>query len=401
MSSVHSAKKVLFISPQPFFQWRGSPIRVRFVLKSLGQSGHRVDLLTLPFGEDQEITNVRIIRVVNLFRADNVPIGPSLLKLGFDFILLYKAVSLLRKQEYDVIHGIEEAGFMAVFLGRIFGQKAVFEKHSDPFSYRKGIVKNLFLSLYAAVENRVIKRADLIICTGTGLSQQVHNMGTGQPVHTIFDMPSSIQEADPDKTARIGQQLRSHADEILVIYVGSFAVYQGVDLMFAAMPGVLNGSDRVRFVIIGGSPDQIKTRQGQLKEQGLDKRVTFVGVVPPDELPDYLAASDICLSPRYSGVNTPLKVLDYYKAGRAVVATDIPSNQVILTETTALFSRPEPDSFADQILVLAGNPDLRQRLGINGRHLYEQKYSFAAFQKRLECGYAVLENTSEMKGQNK
>jgi glycosyltransferase involved in cell wall biosynthesis len=281
---------------------------------------------------------------------------------------------------------------MAVFLARLFGKKAVFEKHSDPFSYRKGIIKNLFLSLYAAVENRVIKRADLIICTGTGLSQQVHTMGTGQPVHTIFDMPSSIREADPDKTARIGQRLRSNADEILVIYVGSFAVYQGVELMFAAMPGVLNGSDRVRFIIIGGSPDQIKTRREQLKEQGLDKRVTFVGVVPPDELPDYLAAADICLSPRHSGVNTPLKILDYYKAGRAIVATDIPANQIILNETTALFSRPDPDSFADQILALALDPDLRQLLGTNGRHLYEQKYSFAAFQKRLEHGYAVLDN---------
>ncbi len=113
-------REILLISPQPFFQWRGSPIRVRFVLKSLSESGHAVDLLTLPFGEDEQIANVRIIRAPNLFRARRIAIGPSPLKLGFDLILFCKAAALLRRRRYDLIHGIEEAGFIALLLARLF-----------------------------------------------------------------------------------------------------------------------------------------------------------------------------------------------------------------------------------------------------------------------------------------
>jgi glycosyltransferase involved in cell wall biosynthesis len=391
MPPTSSKKHILFISPQPFFQWRGSPIRVRFVLNSLGESGHSVDLLTLPFGEDEEIPNVRIIRVANLFGAKNIAIGPSLLKLIFDVTLFFKAFFLIRKNSYDVIHGIEEAGFIAVILAKIFKLKAVFEKHSDPFSYRNGFLKNLFLSVYAALETMIIKRADLVICTGPGLARQVNGMGTKCPVHTIYDMPSSKVEARPEKTTEIGRQLRSHSDEILVTYVGSFAIYQGIDMLFEAIPIVNKSSERVHFVIIGGSPKEIEQRRHEVEEQGVADWVTFLGIIDPDELPDYLSASDICVAPRQSGANTPLKILDYYKAGRAIVATDVPSNQVILNETTALFSRPNATSFAENILKLVRDRELRERLGANGRLLYDQKYNFLAFQKRLENGYAELD----------
>jgi glycosyltransferase involved in cell wall biosynthesis len=394
MQSVKHNKHILFISPQPFFQWRGSPIRVRFVLKSLSESAHKVDLLTLPFGQDEQIPNVRIIRVANFFGFKDITIGPSLPKLFFDLLLLFKAVSLVRRHRYDVIHGIEEAGFIAVLLAKLFGLKAIFEKHSDPLSYRGGYIKNLLLSVYAAVETLAIKQADLIICTGPGLSRQVIDMGTESPVHTISDMPSSMVEARPEKTAEIGQQLRKRPGEILVTYVGSFAIYQGVDMMFETIPIVCKActsSDQVRFVIIGGSDDEISRHRQELEQQGAADQVTFLGIIAPDVLPDYLAASDILIAPRCSGVNTPLKILDYYKAGRAVVATDVPSNQIILNKNTALFASSNADSFAEQILKLASDRELRQELGRNGRQLYEQKYNVTAFQKRLEAGYAELD----------
>ncbi len=382
---------ILFISPQPFFQWRGSPIRVRFVLKALGESGHHVDLLTLPFGEDEQIDNVRIIRVANVFGTKNIAIGPSLLKLGFDVILFFKAIALLRRNKYDIIHGIEEAGFLAVILAKLFRISAVFEKHSDPFSYRRGMIKNFVLSMYTAVEAFTVQHVDLVISTGPGLTAQVLKMGARCPVHTIFDMSSSKVEADPVKTAVIREQIRENLDEILVTYVGSFAVYQGIDLMFETIPLVRAESTRIRFVIIGGTSEEIADRKKVLEKQGVAEKVTFLGKVAPDELPNYLAASDILLAPRLSGVNTPLKILDYFKSGRAIVATDVSANQSILNEATAVFAQPNAASLAEKILQLAVDEDQRNHIGHNGKWLYEQKYNFAAFQRRIEEAYGELD----------
>ena len=72
--------RVLLISPQPFFQWRGSPLRVRFNAQALAELGYQVDLLTMPVGGDLEIPGVTLHRGPNLLRVKNLAIGPSVAK---------------------------------------------------------------------------------------------------------------------------------------------------------------------------------------------------------------------------------------------------------------------------------------------------------------------------------
>lgn len=383
-------KRILFISPQPFFQWRGSPIRVKFVLQSFSELGYQVDLLTLPFGEDVHFPNVDIHRVPNLFGVKNVAIGPSAVKALFDIVLLVKAISLLRKHPYDVIHGIEEGGFLALVLSRLFKTKTVFEKHSDPSSHSKGRLRNAILSLYAAIEGFTARRADLVIGTGPGLAEQVRRMGPKGEVVAIFDIPSSLAEATEATTQDTANTLRQQENEILVTFVGSFAIYQGIDLLFEAAEIVLREHSNIRFVIIGGSDDEITQRRAKLALNKLDTQVTFVGKIAPDALPDFLSASDMLLVPRHTGVNTPLKVLDYFKAGRAIVATNVASNRLILDDTTAAFANATARDYADKIIELAENKTRRDQLGENGHLQYQQKYNFKTFKSLLDKAYQTL-----------
>ena len=216
-------------------------------------------------------------------------------------------------------------------------------------------------------------------------------MGTSTRAFHIFDIPSSLAEANADIAVDIRKELQQHADETLVTFVGSFAVYQGVDLMFSAIPHVLEQTAAVRFVVIGGSEQEIEQRKKLLAEQGVAAHVTFLGKVPPDSLVNYLAASDILLSPRVSGVNTPLKILDYMKVGRAILATDVESNRLLVDETTAVLAPPEPKPFAAAVSSLATDPEKRNILGKAGRKLYETRYNFQQFRQRLNDCYAYVE----------
>jgi len=385
-------QKVLLISPQPFFQWRGSPIRVGFNVQALVEAGYHVDLLTLPIGIERQIPGADVIRVANPLGLKNIAIGPSVAKIFFDLLILFKGLALIRKNKYVMIHGIEETGIIAVMLAWLNGAKSIFEKHSDPYSYRGGFFKNWLLSCYAAVERLTVRLADGVICTGTGLVDQVKAMKSAAPTFHIFDIPSSLVEASPAKTSHIRKELQRNKEEVLVCFVGSFAVYQGVELMFAAIPKVIENCRQVRFVIIGGTTKEIKNWKNHFRELGILDKLTFQGKVPPDDLPDYLAAADILLSPRGSGVNTPLKLLDYFKAGCAIVATDIPSNKVILNEDNSILSSPDPLSFAEAIVTLVRDREKRKKLGANGRNLYRTQFNFREYQLELQFCYQQVLN---------
>jgi len=387
---VSDAPRILLISPQPFFQWRGSPLRVRFNAMALAESGYAVDLLAMPVGDDLSIPGVALHRAPNILGVKNLAIGPSLPKAVLDIALFAKAAALARRHDYAVFHGIEDAGPSAPFPARRHCARMVFEKHSDPASYKKGFIRNLVMAGYRRVERFSLRRADAVIATGPALAEQARRTAPGTPVHHIFDIPSSLVEPDPERTRRARARLGIPTDGVLALYVGSFAVYQGIDLLFQSIPPALAAHPGLRFAVIGGSSGQIAARRAQMAAAGAANRVIFPGHIPPDELPHVLAAADILLSPRIAGGNTPLKLLDYLKAGRPVVACDNPANRLILDEANARLVPPAPGEFAQAVAALAADPDQRRRLGESGHRLYQSTYNYAQFKQRLADAYSRL-----------
>ena len=392
-------KRILFIASQPFFEWRGSPIRLGFDLLALTQLGYTVDFLTLPLGERREISGVNIIRAPNLFMARRISIGPSLLKLAFDGILFWMALWRVVRYRYVVVHGVEDCGFIAWLAARVGRAGFIFERHSDPSSYHKGRLRNLVMRTYAAIERWVMRHADAVIGTGPGLVAHAQSVGRASRACLIPDIPSSLTESSAlgRETAR-ARCVRQNTD-LLIAYVGSFAVYQGIDLLFEAIPRVAAAEPRARFVIIGGTPAQIAERKEALAAAGCAKAVLFLGLIDPDQLPDYLAACDILLSPRIAGMNTPLKLLDYLKAGAAIVATDCEANRLILTPDIAELTPLTPNGFAAGILALCGDANRRALLAQQGTELILAQHTFSAFRDALrQCYLYVLNRRAAGRG---
>jgi glycosyltransferase involved in cell wall biosynthesis len=121
--------------------------------------------------------------------------------------------------------------------------------------------------------------------------------------------------------------------------------------------------------------------------------VVFAGKIPPDDLPHTLAAADVLLSPRLTGVNTPLKILDYMKAGRAIVATDTPANRLLLDETRAFMAEATPTTYAAAIAAACCDDVRRADVASQGLELVKTTYSFDAFKAALlECYETALRN---------
>ena len=381
--------RILLISTQPFFQWRGSPIRVKFNVLALETLGFQVDVLVPPIGVHDDEISSQVHRVWSLPGVTNIPIGPSIPKFVFDIFLLFFALTFAFRTRYDVIHGTEEGGVIAWVVARLTGAKCIYEKHSDPASHRKGGVKNLLLTIYRRVERFVARHTDAVICTGPGLECQARQYAPKTPVYRISDIPSSLHHPDQKEIDQVRSEIETDTDNMLVTYVGSFAIYQGIELLFESIPIVLNSDLRVRFVIIGGEQSEIETHNHRVAVHG--ERVCFLGLIDPDRLPAYLAASDIVLAPRKSGINTPLKLLDYLKSNTAIVATDTIANRQILDNDCARLTQFDAKSFSSAIIDLVDDCAERCRLAKNGYARFEAEFTFEEFTRRIEHVYRSLD----------
>jgi glycosyltransferase involved in cell wall biosynthesis len=153
----------------------------------------------------------------------------------------------------------------------------------------------------------------------------------------------------------------------IVGYAGHLYPWKGVDVLVEALARVPNAQG----LIVGGHAEEPDL--GRLKaladRLGVSNRVEFAGIVEPPRVPELLQRADILALPNPpSAISTrftsPLKLFEYMSAGRAIVASDLPSiREVLRHETNALLVTPgNPAAFAEAIERLVAQPGLAARL---------------------------------------
>src|SRR5487761_1844304 len=122
--------RILVVTPQPFYQDRGTPIALVNTCRALGQLGYEVDLLAFPIGQDTFIPSVKLHQCANPFGIRAVPIGFSVRKALLDLTLAHSFRHLLRTRDYGAVHAVEEAAYLAALrrhkvLGTAPAQRAL------------------------------------------------------------------------------------------------------------------------------------------------------------------------------------------------------------------------------------------------------------------------------------
>jgi len=143
-------------------------------------------------------------------------------------------------------------------------------------------------------------------------------------------------------------------------------------------------------VLAGGKPEQISRTREQARAAGIERVTSFAGERPPLEIPAYLLAADVLVSPRSRGTNTPLKIYQYLRSGKPIVATRLLTHTQVLSDQTAILTGVSAREFADGILTALSDPDRARAIGKRARELAETKYSYEAYLERTRQACAAL-----------
>lgn len=347
MKNLHIA----IIAPQPFIEIRGTSLANLRLARILANGGHSVDVITYPFGAAEEHPGIKIHRCRPLALIRSVGIGFSPAKLLMDFSLSSLAFQLARKSGFDCVHGVEEGVFIGAVLKRRFGMKLVYDMDSI---MSREVGPPLSWPIRMA-ERWAIRDSSLVMTISSDMSDYVRRVRPDAKVSVIPDIPLVSRRPEPERAwAQLPESFRSRK---IIAYTGSLARYQGIDLLISAMKKVNAGIHQAALLIVGGDDKGIQRLSRVATSIGVMQCSLFVGKKPPEEVPDFLAAADVLVSPRRGGMNPPGKIYTYMQSGRPIVATDIPAHTAVLNGDTAILTPPTPDGIAEGISWALAHPE--------------------------------------------
>jgi glycosyltransferase involved in cell wall biosynthesis len=378
--------RILMIAPEPFFEPRGTPFSEFHRIRAMTALGHHVDLVTYPFGEDVAMPGLRVFRSLRPPFLRRVKIGPSFAKIPLDALLTLTAIRRVLSARYDAIHSHEEGGVIGAALAALLRVPHLYDMHSSlpqqltNFAFsRSRLIRRAFL----AIEGFIIRRSRVVIVICPSLEDTVRAIEPRAQTVLIENAPGSAEDqATPAHASDVRGALGLEPSTPVILYTGTFEAYQGLDLLFEAMAIVQRVRPKARLVLAGGKPDQVERARAQARAAGIDAVTIFAGERPASEIPAYLLAADVLVSPRSRGTNTPLKIYQYLRSGKPIVATRLLTHTQVLTDDTAILTGATPQAFADGMLAALTDVNRATSVGRRARELAETKYSYEAYLER-------------------
>jgi glycosyltransferase involved in cell wall biosynthesis len=378
--------RILMIAPEPFFEPRGTPFSEFHRIRALTALGHQVDLVTYPFGQNVSMPGLRVFRCLRPPFVRAAKIGPSAAKVPLDALLTLTVLRRALTERYDAIHSHEEGGLIGVALAAVLRIPHLYDMHSSlpqqltNFAFsRSRLMRRVFL----AMERLMIRRSRVVIVICPSLEDTVREIDPSARTVLIENAPGSAEgEATPEQAIAARHTLRVADAMPVVLYTGTFEAYQGLDLLFDAMAIVKTARPDACLVLAGGRPEQIAKARERARMAGADDVTMFIGERPASEIPSLLLAADALVSPRSRGTNTPLKIYQYLRSGKPIVATRLLTHTQVLSDETAILTAATPADFAAGIVAALNDRPRAAAVGERARTLAATKYSYAAYLER-------------------
>ncbi len=296
-----------------------------------------------------------------------------------------------RKEEADIYLAPEPESWVAALLIKLFqGGRVVFDMHEHAATKFAQYFPEPMRPPVVAVTRWFMRRfagyTDHIILTRESFDPEWEGLPTPR---TVVINSNHLQPRCTDIPAEVQAQLGTGP---IVLHQGVFGDIRGAWQLLDAMKSVVRAVPEARCVILGDYVygDLAKYKHA-VKDAGLGDTFLFIDTVPYEEVPAYIAASDVGLILFQPGrVNhilaMPHKLFDYMREAKPVVAPDFAIEVAhILDEADGgvLVEVTDPEAIARAIIRLLEDRDLAQRLGANGRKAVEERYHWKIEEVKL------------------
>jgi glycosyltransferase involved in cell wall biosynthesis len=345
----------------PVFGCKGSSIHVQEVIRALIRGGSSVTLFARRFGgvAPADLEGAKCVALPKPTAQDAVARERQLFEVNGLLAGLLNA-----EPAFDMVYERHALwSHAAMGWARARGIPALLEVNA-PLIEEQAEHRTLHdRSGAEACARRAYDMADHIVAVSTGVAARLADFGVAAAkMHVI---PNGVD------TRRFAPTQPGAQDGLTIGFVGTLKPWHGLPVLVEAVRIAKEAAVPVRLLVVGDGP-QRATLQSQIDAAGLNDVTELAGAVDAAEIPALIERMDVAAAP-YPNLPdfyfSPLKIMEYMAAGRATVASRIGDIYGLITDEVdgLLCPAGNAKAFADAIIRLHGDPDLRARLGYAAR----------------------------------
>jgi glycosyltransferase involved in cell wall biosynthesis len=334
--------------------------------RALEELGHEVYVFT--FGDvDQPDEDPRVIR------SPGLPLANT----GFYLSLRYRTAAKKLLQSMDVVH--VHHPFLSGRLALIYCTRknipVVFTNHTRYDLYAQArlpfMPTEVSQSLLQSYMPDFCNAVDLVISPSRGMERILRQYGVESHIEVVPNGANlkPFQKAKPLSRSEFGFS----KSDVLLVYMGRVAPEKNIEFLLQAFAGVARTIPNVHLLILGGGQKEHEEKLKPLPaELGIEERVRFMGMIPYDQLPSYLAMCDVFVTASVTEVH-PFSVIEAMATGLPIVGIDSPGvGDSVEDGATGMLSTDDIASFTAKLTYLCLNKSLQKKMGAAALKASEQ-----------------------------
>jgi len=291
----------------------------------------------------------------------------------------FKVFFALKKIKPDIVHcQTVQMGVPGFLFNKIYKKPYIVWCHGFdvyfPWRFKK-IISRVVLNSAAAV----------IALTNNMVSELQKNYGS-----RIFVLPDGI---DSEKFKGFSKQairnkLKIDYKDKIVLFVGGLKEVKGIVFLIEAFKIINKKLPDARLFLVGDGPEK-NNLENAVKEGGLEGKVTFIGKVENQKIPEYMALADIFVLPSLSE-GLGIVNLEAMASGLPIVATNVGGIPEVVKdgENGFLVDPEDSQKIAEKVLLLLEDSGLRKNISDNNKEKVK-KYSLDIVVEKLMGIYSL------------
>jgi glycosyltransferase involved in cell wall biosynthesis len=211
------------------------------------------------------------------------------------------------------------------------------------------------------------------------------------PEERITVIPNGVDSNRFNPAIISGSQIREKFNLLsstVIGFTGALEPWIRIDILLKAFKEIENDYKDLKLLIVGRGSELDKWKRLS-KKLGIENDVIFTGLVPYEEVPEYIASFDVAVSifsksSIGNSMSYPLKVMEYMSMEKVSIVDNLPGITLIKNmENGILFEPEDTKSLGNAIRMILDDKNLKRKIEINARKT-AVNYDWNALSDKLE-----------------